>query len=303
MKNAAPVGIALLLILSTGCRETVNTRLEINQPYSLFGLINPKSDTHAVRLFEIKSNIALVRPEPIDAVVTTTNMDTGTQQVWEDSVVTLDDGDYRHVFWAAFDASGGETYRLTIVRSDGATSTAITTVPHPVELVPLVPDTLKPSEAFMPILIRGNPPTLPRIDVEYILFGFGEGGSDPVFKSLLFNYINEPIPTADGALLKVDLIRDYNEIYRAFNQDSDVTTEIIDLRQINITVHIGDDAWVSPIGVFDPDFLVEPGSFSNVDNGFGYFGSGFTEFVTVRPPLTLIRRAGFYVLGEGKSGQ
>ena len=298
MKYTAPTLAVFLLFQITACRETVNTRLDIDQPYSLFGMMNPKSDTHAVRLFEIKSNIALVRPDPIDAVVTSTHMGTGEQVAWKDSVVTLEDGDFRHVFWAAFDAEGGDTYRLEVVRSDGATSGAVTTVPHPVTLEPLEPDTLKPAEAFMPILIRGSPPAVPRIDVEYILFGFGEGGSDPIFKSLVFNYIGEPEPDPDGLLLNVDLIRDYNEIYRAFNEDNSVTTDIIDLRQINVTVHIGDQSWISPTGVFDPDFLVEPGSFSNVTNGFGYFGSGFTEFVTIRPPVALIRRAGFYVLGD-----
>lgn len=292
-----------VLLLFAACRETVNTRLDIDQPYSLFGMMNPKSDTHAVRLFEIKSNIALVRPEPLDAVVATTNLDTGVQIIWKDSVVTLDDGDYRHVFWAAFEAAGGETYRLEVVRSDGATSAAVTTIPHPVELEPLEPDTLKPAEAFMPLQIRGMPPSLPRIDVEYVLVGFGEGGSDPVFKSLIFNYVGEPEPDPDGFLLKVDLIRDYNEIYRAFNEDNSVATDIIDLRQINVTVHVGDESWVSPIGVFDPDYLVEPGSFSNVDNGFGYFGSGYTEYVSFRPPVALIRRAGFYVVGESSAVQ
>lgn len=296
--------LALLTLLQiTACRETVNTRLDIDQPYSLFGMMNPKSDTHAVRLFEIKSNIALVRPDPLDATVSTTNMETGVQIVWEDSVVTLEDGDYRHVFWAAFEAKGGETYRLTVMRSDGATSAAVTTVPHPVVLEPLEPDTLKPAEAFMPLLIRGTPPSLPRIDVEYVLVGFGEGGSDPIFKSLTFNYVGEPEPVANGFLLNVDLIKDYNEIYRAFNDDNSVTTDIIDLRQINVTVHIGDKSWISPIGVFDADFLVEPGSFSNVSNGFGYFGSGFTESLTFRPPVTLIRRAGFYVLGGSDANQ
>ena len=301
MRHAASA-LAVLLLLAA-CRETINTRLDIDQPYSLFGMMNPKSDTHAVRLFEIKSNIALVRPDPLDAAVSTTNLDTGVRTIWEDSVVTLEDGDYRHVFWAAFEASGGETYRLEVARSDGATSAAVTTVPHPVVLEPLEPDTLKPAQALMPLLIRGSPPALPRIDVEYILVGFGEGGSDPIFKSLLFNYVGEPDPVPEGFLLEVDLIRDYNEIYRAFNEDNSVTTDIIDLRQINVTVHVGDQNWVSPIGVFDPDYLVEPGSFSNVENGFGYFGSGFTEFVTFRPPLTLIRRAGFYVLGESGASQ
>jgi hypothetical protein len=34
-----------------------------------------------------------------------------------------------------------------------------------------------------------------------------------------------------------------------------------------------DDDFVPPGGVFDPEILVQPGTFSNVTNGFGYIGS------------------------------
>ena len=303
MRYATISFASLLVLFAGGCRETVDTRLEIEQPFSIFGIINPKSDTHAVRLFEIKTHITLVQPQPIDAVVTTTRMDTGERQAWQDSVVRLDNRDYRHVYWATFGANAGETYRLEVVRSDGATSTAITTVPPPISLEPLEADTLKPGEAIMPVLIRGNAPTLPRIDVEYVIVGFAPGGSSPIFRPIVFNYATQQVPHPDGFLLNIDMFQDYTEIYRVFDRDNSVSTDIIDLRQINVTIHVGDKNWASPIGVFDAEYLVEPGTFSNVDNGFGYFGSGYTESVTFRPPLVLIRRAGFYIVGENTPGQ
>ena len=288
----------LVLALGAGCAESVDTRLEIDRPFSVFGLINPKADTNAVRVFEIQSTIMLVRPDPIDAVVATTLMQTGARQAWRDSVIKLPDGDYRHVFWSEFTATGGETYRLEVTRSDGETTSAVTTVPPPVDLEVLEPDTLHPGEALMPILIRGAPPSLPRIDVEYVVVGFRAGGSEFVFKPIVFNYAGRPAKTAEGYLLEIDLIDDFSEIFGAFDSDNDVTTDIIDLRQIIVRVHVGDANWVSPIGAFDAEFLVEPGSFSNVENGFGYFGSGYIEATSFRPPLALIWRAGFYVIGE-----
>lgn len=290
--------MALGAVMLTGCTEAVDTRLRLDRPYSIYGLINPKADTHGVRVFEIQSNIMLVQAEPIDASVTSTLIQTGAQQIWQDSVIQLDDGDYRHVYWAAFRPQGGETYRLEIARSDGEKSSATTTVPGPIELEVLEADTLRPREALMPIFVRGDPPTLPRIDVEYVVVGFAEGGSDPIFKSVLFNYVGRPQQQSGGFLIEIDLIDDFLAIYNEFDQDNNVTTEIIDLREIKLRIHVGDSGWTSPIGVFDEEFLVEPGSFSNVENGFGYFGSAYVDSITFRPPVALIRRAGFYVIGE-----
>ena len=296
-----PTFLACLLacLLALGCAESVETRVEIDRPFSVFGLINPKADTNAIRVFEIESEIRLVRPDPIDAVVTTTLMQTGDTQAWQDSVIQLADGDYRHVFWAEFSASAGETYRLEVTRSDGETTWAETTVPPPVTLEVLEPDTLIAREALQPIFIRGGPPTLPRIDVEYIVVGFRAGGSVPIFKPVTFNYAGKPTQQSGGWLLEIDLIEDFKVIFQVFDTDAEVTTEIIDLREIRVRVHVGDENWVSPIGVFDAEFLVEPGTFSNIENGFGFFGSAYIESTTFRPPLTLIRRAGFYVIGEG----
>ncbi|MDE2646756.1 MAG: hypothetical protein OXI05_13100, partial [Bacteroidota bacterium] len=114
-KHLAFVGIIFLLL--SACSETVETRLQLEYPFSVFGIINPKADTHAVRIFEIKQNIALVRPDPIDAHVTTTQIQSGEVYTWRDSVVQLEDGDYRHVYWSEFNASMGETYHLKIRRS------------------------------------------------------------------------------------------------------------------------------------------------------------------------------------------
>ena len=293
---ATATGLALLLC--AGCTESVDTRLRIDRPFSLYGLINPQADTHGVRIFEIQSNILLVRPDPIDAQVTTTLLGTGEVQTWRDSVIQLDDGDYRHVFWSVFSAKGDETYQLRVTRSDGETATATTTIPGEIELEVLEPDTLLPGEAIMPIFVHGDPPSMPRVEVEYVVVGFAQGGVDPIFKSIVFNYRGRPKEQPGGALIEVDLIDDFLAIRKEFDEDQSVSTEFIDLRDIFLRVHVADANWESPIGVFDPDFLVEPGSFSNVENGFGFFGSAYVDSIGFRPPLTLIRRAGFYVLGD-----
>ena len=241
----------------------------------------------------------LVQPNPIDAVVRTLQLESGHHRMWRDSIVQLDDGYYRHVYWSLFQPQPGESYLLETERSDGVIASAQTTIPPLVTLEVLEPDTLRPREALMPVMIHGDAPSMPRIDVEYILAGYREEGGEAIFKNVSFNYVGRPSAVAGGSLLEIDLIADYSDIYQVFRDDSDVTTSIIDLKEVQLRIHVGDENWVSPVGNFDPDLLVEPGTFSNVKNGFGFFGAGYVESTVFRPPVVLLRRAGFHIIGEG----
>ncbi len=290
--------LILTMVASLGCAETVDTRLRIDYPYSIYGVMNPKSDTQAVRVFEIKSEIRLVQPEPIDAIVTTLEIESGAHRIWRDSIIQLADGDYRHVYWSLFQPQSGESYLLKTERSDGEAASAQTTIPPYVTLEVLEPDTLRPREALMPVMIHGSPPSMPRIEVEYILAGYRAEGGETFFKPVQFNYVGRPREVDGGALLEIDLIADYSDIYQLFRDDSNVSAEIIDLKEIQVRIHVADGNWVSPVGIFDPNLLVEPGTFSNVENGFGFFGSGYVEATVFRPPVVLLRRAGFYIIGE-----
>ena len=50
-------------------------------------------------------------------------------------------------------------------------------------------------------------------------------------------------------------------------------TESISLAGLGLRITLLDEAFVPPGGVFDPDVLSQPGTLSNVENGFGFVGS------------------------------
>lgn len=54
-----------------------------------------------------------------------------------------------------------------------------------------------------------------------------------------------------------------------------------------------DQQWLLPNGSFDPNLLVEPGTFSNIDNGYGFFRGGSTVSVGWFPSLIVQRNIGF----------
>ncbi|MDX1545854.1 MAG: hypothetical protein R3247_02635 [Rhodothermales bacterium] len=282
-----------MLLLLGGCDESVNPRLGIDRPFTVWGLFNPKTDTHAVRLFEIEGTIREVRPEPLDAVVTSTRLGDGAQRVWRDSVVTLRDGDVRHVYWAAFDARTGETYRLAVRRSDGAETSAEVTIPPPVTLELLPPDTTAVTEILLPVAVVGEAPQLPRVEVRYEVVSTPFGG-DVSFHDVVVSYQSRAERVAGGWRIDIDLRDDFRTIFLDLTE-KEVSTERIVLREMELTVHVGDEAWLSPVGDFEADVLVEPGVFSNVENGFGFVGAGFFEVIRWSPPAPLQDRAGFHV--------
>ena len=51
-------------------------------------------------------------------------------------------------------------------------------------------------------------------------------------------------------------------------------TEVLPtLYNVGLKITVASDDWRPPGGVFDPDVLIQPGTFSNVGVGFGFFGA------------------------------
>ena len=57
---------------------------------------------------------------------------------------------------------------------------------------------------------------------------------------------------------------------------------------ITVKLIVANREWRPPGGVFDPDILVEPGTMSNVDGGFGFVGAGFRLRESWMPTDTLL---------------
>ena len=47
----------------------------------------------------------------------------------------------------------------------------------------------------------------------------------------------------------------------------------VGLTHTGLQIRMLDSGWDPPGGIFDPEILAQPGALSNVENGYGYFGS------------------------------
>ncbi|NNE34919.1 MAG: DUF4249 family protein, partial [Rhodothermales bacterium] len=152
------------LVLLTGCETAVDPVIETDIPYTMYGLFNPTADTQAVRVYPVNGLLERSNREPLGAVVTSTNLETGQQRTWADSIITFPRNEVGHVYWSAFNVGHEETYRLEVERPDGAKSEVVVTTP-PVSTPEVSPADISDNNLPISVLWRDAPNL---IDVEVV---------------------------------------------------------------------------------------------------------------------------------------
>ena len=276
--------VLLTVALTTGCEESVNPVLGTDRAFTLYGFFNPQADTQAVRIFAIEGRLELTRPEPLDAKVVSMDLQRSQQQVWQDSVVQYESERYGHVFWSEFRAEFEHQYRLEVVRSDGARAQVEVTVP-PLSEPLLLPPIIAPRFVFYPVLWQ-QAPRVNNIRARYYTncgtytFDYGLDGQEQV---------------DGGTVVTVDLSQDARLIFQEVFFDPSCTIRELRLGEIELIVLVTNVEWVPPTGVYDAELLVEPGTFSNVENGFGFVGAGYPASFRWEPSESALLAAGFFV--------
>ncbi|MEM6647238.1 MAG: hypothetical protein AAF730_13400 [Bacteroidota bacterium] len=282
--------------LLTGCEESVDPILETDVPFTLFGYLDPKADVQSIRVFPIESEFDTRIERPIDAVVTSTNLTAGGTVTWTgENVFFSENGTFGHVFSAPFAAAYGQDYEIEVRRSDGATSSVAVSVPPAVTNVFAQP----PDQVFNAQLPR---PGVEQ-DVRFVS-GFstfldatltyftrvkrtGAGGNSFFTRDTLSIAYEERMAQAgDGWDFTVALSEDRFTLAEMLvnRQAIDDEDDCIIVERMRASVFVTNDEWTPPNGRFDVNEIIQPGTFSNVDNGFGFVGAGYTEEYLWRTP-------------------
>lgn len=124
--------IILLLWISLGCDNTIDPLNENKGTYSIYGYLNISEDVNYIRVKDLNSSLFSDSADRIDAKVTLQNLEDGTSQILQDTVVEFD-GVKTHNFRTTMDLQYDTKYRVSVERSDGATVTATTTTPYRAE--------------------------------------------------------------------------------------------------------------------------------------------------------------------------
>ena len=179
-----------------------------------------------------------------------------------------------------------------MVRSDNATSSVEAEVPQNARLVLQEPVTR--FGVSQPVVVEGDVPRLLRVEVIYSVDLLRPGNTEKfATASVALPYAEAAVRTDEGWTITIDLAGAYRtlagQLRQAYAASSlDLRLLIMDLRLI-----VANEAWDPPGGTFDPDVLVQPGTLTNVENGFGFVGSGYRLRRQWKPLNSVLEEAGF----------
>jgi hypothetical protein len=185
----------------------------------------------------------------------------------------------------------GDTYRLEVVRSDGAKSVAYTVVPEIKSLGPVY---------HSDVLERGNGDYIQRVtlpgnghvwdvDVSYLF----ENAID--FERFSVPYSSKDVDRNESTFgLELELVRDQTLI-RSDLYKSDVVrgSDPFLLTRIGLRLRVVDSEWYPVTQTGNMESLALPTAYSNVENGFGIWSSMGTYFTEWSVSLQTSQKLGY----------
>lgn len=170
------------------------------------------------------------------------------------------------------------------------------TIPPPVE----VKLTDERNRTIVPVKILGTSLNLVNVSVIYDTITlppanpWPPGSSTPpgIRLPVEISYSEKEESTSGGRLYEVNLREDFAIVQEQFELNC-LPTDLIALRRIYFRFLAANEQWSPPDDSFDPNLLIEPGTFSNVTNGYGFFGGGYTVSTGWIPTEVVLRNVGY----------
>jgi hypothetical protein len=282
-----PRRLALAALLAApllaGCAEDVAAPPAVNAAFTLWGALDPTADRQALRVVPVLPTVEPA-PGPLDAVMTSTDLATGAQTTWADSLVTFGNGSTGHVFVAPFRAVYSGRYRVEVRRSDGATTQALVEVPPRVEAFLEADESGSPEEAVLW-------PGVPQLNAATLRLSVQNANCE---------FVNHDLPLRDVEGAAAEPFEfGWRTAFSLTRLREALPTELGAgaLLQVTLRAEVASTDWRFPTEVFDPEILIEPGAFTNVEGGFGFVGAAYLATLRWEPDARATQRAGFQPAG------
>jgi len=275
-------------LLFSGCEEDLDLREDFEEPFTLYGLLSPNLTTQYVRVYPIESFLRLDPEEPENIRFTSTDLATGEEIVWQDTVDIGPNGQKDLLFKATFRPEHEHIYRVMATRvSDGASSYADVRIP-PLVTVRSEDVVLEPvNEAILDVFVEGEGIRILKPEIIYDVRTCDRGEVGPL-DTYIFQHHQLEEPTENGWHIPFNIWFDRTFIlFEPFK---------LILSDVFVTFIVGDEVWDPPFGRFDANLLSNPGVLDNVQNGLGFVGSGYRMSAQVTPGCELINDAEYYCM-------
>lgn len=273
MTRTAALACLVALGALAGCSEDVPAAGGLTESYTLWGALDPTSDTQRLRVVRITPTITSGSSDPLPATVTSTDAATGAVTTWRDSVVTFGDGTIGHVFVAAFRPAFGSVHVVRVTDPERPEVSALVRVPAAIPAPVLLPTTRQQNApiytGFWP-----DAPRLNRARVRYTIL------SRDCAVHVVEREVRpaESVPVEFGWEVRVPMQTEAPEIVGALPPPSPYA-----LVEIAMTGEVASEDWRPPGGVFDPEVLIDPTVFGNVSGGFGFVGAAYGTALVWQP--------------------
>ena len=249
------VVLGAIVVLLAACETAVDPFQESGSYFSIGGIVDASADTQFVRISPLRRTA--VPPVDIDALVTSVDVLTGEEGVWQDSLFRLFPSGHAHNFWSTFDFEPGKKYRLTVQSPEGGESRVTFALPD------TFPDPIVQQTRTDPI------PTLIVYDVERladlrILYcGRSETG---VVRRIDASLIDDVSRFSGGYTLRFDPFSLANSL------------GVGDILWMRIYAAAAGPDWPE-FEVIDDETLAHPHTITNVENGVGFLGGVTSKLV------------------------
>jgi len=263
----------------TGCDDTFIDPFDNDERYfTVYGHLDMLETEHTLRVVPISRFAEDIEStdgsSDIDAQVFTTDMVSGVRTQWQHSYAQLDDGSWGHVFKAQFLVNANRTYKLEIIQSDGKMATAETTVPviHSASLFEKGPVVFDQDSTLI-----YQDLSIPEITSPWEVNLIYLWSSGPINRRIFVPYGRPGQRTDDGWQMRINLSDDQEDVREnvqwSIDQGMIPNDDMYGVTAMGVQIRMLDENWDPPNGVFDPEVLAQPGVMSNVENGYGFFGS------------------------------
>lgn len=265
--------LSVVVFVFSACDDTLNPIIESDQQATLWGTLDMNSDVQRLRVVPIRPVIDARLMEKVDLDLRSIDLTTGETVTWSGREVTFSDGKAGVLFEINLKIEPEHTYRIELRSSSfPLVTSAETTIPE----VPIATvheenvrastgptgTVVRASQSVVWTLLNGEPH---EIEQWYRFLEFTEIG----FVDFRLPY---DVPNFyDDALKRLELALDLKRQHDTL--DTNLSLDQLLLVGLGQTITLLDNKFVPPGGVFDLEILAQPGTFSNVENGFGFVGA------------------------------
>ncbi|MEM1095383.1 MAG: hypothetical protein AAGJ10_12345 [Bacteroidota bacterium] len=299
-----------LLPLLTSCDSTELDPFTNEEGYfTLWGFLDPEARFQFLRVVPVGRTAEVIESpdDPnaaLDAQVTLINLDTGREQQWTPTLRANNDSTaFFHVFTARTEAiRQGERYRIEVERSDGRLSAAETVIPPFEDTAPvaLAPPTGERRQVYQQITLPGIEQPAALSMLYYIQLGpreevfeipYSRDGEGPPARE-------GPLPAGPGQAVNGDWVFTANYSTDAQTVFIELATrfgspDVIPLTRIGVRIKRPGEGWQLIDDLENPGPVAQPGEQSNVEAGYGFFGSVAPYEATWEVPRSLGERIGY----------